>query len=369
VDDVVNELKKSGIESVVYDKSQPNPSDKDVKGIANAYFDGKCVSVIGVGGGGPLDATKAAMGLVSWKKLDSKFDINKDGTDFIVSKLPKMISEGKITEQFSKNIPYIVGIPTTAGTGSEGGKSSVITKPDGSKIVFGHPAFFFKTVALVPQFTVKLPPLLTSATGIDALFHLMEAYFVPLQDAYDEGMIKEDIDKCEEYALYGIDLVVKYLPEAYANGNNLDARLNMLIAALYGAKAFRKGSLGSIHACAHSLGAYYHLHHGTCIARMAVPVLKYDESKITNLEKFNIVNQIFQKYGYKEKSLSANVEKFFKKFDIPIGLSGLKPKNKTTDLEKLIDMATNDGCQTNPIRLNREDYKKIFTELANKAWK
>jgi len=307
--------------------------------------------------------------LVSMKKSESKFDISKEGTEFIISKLPKMISSGKLPESFVKNIPYISGIPTTAGTGSEGGKSSVITKPDGSKIVFGHPVFFYKTVALVPQFTVKLPPTLTAATGIDALFHLMEAWFVPLQDAYDEGMIKEDIDKCEEYALYGIDLVVKHLPEAYKSPNNLDARLNMLIAALYGAKAFRKGSLGSIHACAHALGALFHLHHGTCIARMSVPVLKYNESKVTSLEKFQTINKIFHKYGFKEKNLSESVEKFLKLFDIPQGLLGIKPNDRNVDLEKLIDMATSDGCQTNPVHLNRDDYKKIFTGLANTAWK
>lgn len=153
-------------------------------------------------------------------------ELDQNGSDFIVNIQTLLRSKG--VEDLGKNIPFISAIPTTAGTGSEGGKSAVITKPDGSKLVFGNPIFFPKIVALVPQFTVKvntkyfhylillkLPPSLTAATGIDALFHCMEAYFVTLQDAYDDGCNDEDITRCDKYALEGIDLVIKNLPEAY----------------------------------------------------------------------------------------------------------------------------------------------------------
>ena len=116
---------------------------------------------------------------------------------------------------YSDAMPKIAGIPTTAGTGSEGGKSAVITNTDGVKVVFGNTLFMPKTVALVPQFTVRLPPHLTAATGIDALFHNLEAYFVPKAAAYRDGMSDEDIQVADDYALKGIQLIVHNLPKAF----------------------------------------------------------------------------------------------------------------------------------------------------------
>jgi len=112
-------------------------------------------------------------------------------------------------------MPVIAGIPTTAGTGSEGGKSAVITNTDGVKVVFGNPLFMPKTVGLVPQYTAKLPPHLTAATGIDALFHNMEAFFVTKAAAYNDGMNDEEIKVTDDFALKGTELIVHNLPKAF----------------------------------------------------------------------------------------------------------------------------------------------------------
>jgi alcohol dehydrogenase class IV len=268
-------------------------------------------------------------------------------------------------EQFVSSVPAIAGIPTTAGTGSEGGKSAVITLPDGVKMVFGNPVFMPKTVALVPQFTQKLPASLTAGTGIDALFHNMEAFFVTYQAALNDGMNDAEIAYTDDFALKGISLIVDNLPNAIKNGNDLNTRLKMQVAALYGAKAFRKGDLGGVHATAHSLGAFYHLHHGTAIARMSVPVLKYNAERMSEETRkaFGSVHEIFKKGGYAGATLADSTAKFLAPLGIPLGLKELPVQSG--DIEKLAKIAANDPCQTNPVPLKEQDYKSIF-ESANR---
>lgn len=325
-------------------------------------------AIPGLGGGGPLDAAKAGMALVAQKRLDGKFDLERDGHKFVANIRPFMsnaMKDAKGWEQWTKAVPAIAGIPTTAGTGSEGGKSAVITLQDGVKLVFGNPVFMPKTVALVPQFTSKLPASLTAGTGIDALFHNMEAFFVTYKAALNDGMNDADIAYTDDFALKGISLIVDNLPNAVKNGNDLNTRLKMQIAALYGAKAFRKGDLGGIHATAHALGAYYHLHHGTAIARMSVPVLKYNAERMTDETRkaFGTVHEIFKKGGYAGATLADSTAKFIAPLGIPLGLKELPVK--AGDLAKLAAIAANDPCQTNPVPLKEADYSAIF-ESANK---
>eukprot|EP01127_Copromyxa_protea_P010988 TRINITY_DN2732_c3_g1_i1.p1 TRINITY_DN2732_c3_g1~~TRINITY_DN2732_c3_g1_i1.p1 ORF type:complete len:277 (-),score=36.15 TRINITY_DN2732_c3_g1_i1:2-832(-) len=272
-----------------------------------------------------------------------------------------------MSAEFKSLIPPINAVPTTAGTGSEAGKSAVIVNPQGQKKVYGNPAFMPSFVALAPQLTEQLPPLLTAATGIDALSHLLEAWFVPPETvlfpseggSVDGYLSKTDVARCDGYALEGIQLIVEHLPTAFKNGNNLTSRFYMQIAALLGAKAFRKGDLGGIHATAHSVGAFYHLHHGTAIARMIVPVLKFNEASPQAIpEKFELIRQIFISQGYQGATLSACVSNFMGQFPIPTGLKELSVSD--TDIEKLTELASIDPCQTNPVSLTRHDYRQIF---------
>jgi len=269
----------------------------------------------------------------------------------------KMLGKG-LSTQFANAIPYIGALPTTAGTGSEGGKSAVITRESGDKVVFGNINFLPKSVGLIPQLTVSLPKHLTAATGVDALFHLMEAYFVPYDEGVAEGMTDQEIKICEKFAIDGIKIVLEWLPKAFEHPNDLKARLCMLIASLYGAKAFRKGSLGGVHATAHALGAYFHQHHGTCIARMSVPVLEFNEKSGVVPEKFTLVKKLFDEKKIKGKTLSESTKNFCTSLQLPLGLQGLNVDEAT--LKKLTDLAVADGCQTNPVPLTADNYSEIF---------
>ena len=307
-----------------------------------------------------MDAAKAAAGLVAAKYSKAGFDFNKDGNDFLENIRPFMSAQGQ-DSPWIKAVPPITCIPTTAGTGSEGGKSAVITNSKGVKCVFGHAAFMPRAVALDPMLTYKLPRALTAATGLDALFHCMEAFFVTKKDAYDDGMDDAGIVVTDDFAIKGIRLILQNLKQAFENGAlDLDARLHMQFAALYGAKAFRKGSLGGIHATAHALGAYYHLHHGAAVARMSIPVMEYTQTfdDAETKAAYEKIRQIFSEHGYEGKDCSSSVKKFISEFQIPEGLTGLTVAS--TDLAALAKLAAGDPCQTNPIHLNEQDYLKIF---------
>jgi len=257
-------------------------------------------------------------------------------------------------------IPFMGAIPTTAGTGSEGGKSAVILEPSGNKFIFGHPIFFPRIVGLIPSFTYSLPPELTAATGVDALFHLLEAYFVTHADGIADGLNDIEIARCDNFALLGCEIIAEWLPKCLATPDLFSARFYMQMASLFGAKAFRKGDLGAIHATAHSIGALYKLHHGTAIARMSVPVLEFNESKADEVlkEKFENVRKIFNQKGIEGDRLSVVIKDFLKRVKLPLGLSGIYVSSG--DVEKLAQLASVDGCQTNPIRLSASDYKVIF---------
>eukprot|EP01121_Diplochlamys_sp_Union-15-3_P003981 TRINITY_DN1393_c0_g1_i1.p1 TRINITY_DN1393_c0_g1~~TRINITY_DN1393_c0_g1_i1.p1 ORF type:complete len:371 (-),score=72.30 TRINITY_DN1393_c0_g1_i1:84-1196(-) len=353
-------MENLGLSPEIYDKTKSNPSCQDVINIAEAFLQSNSDSCVGVGGGAPLDAVKIGMSLIAKKRVNSDFDIAKEGAEFVSERLKPLLKS--IPKEFESAMPIITGIPTTAGTGSEGGKSAVITLPHG-KVVIGHPVFLPQIVGLIPQFTEHLPPHLTAATAVDALFHNVEAFFVTYEAAINDGMTPQEIEQADSYAKKGILLVLKNLPRAMEKPNDIEARLNLQVGALYGAKAFRKGDLGAIHATAHALGAKHHLHHGTAIARMSTPVIAYNESKI-NAEQakvFKVVEGLYNECGWTGSSLSDVNAKFIKHLNLPVGFEGLKVEE--TDLSELALLAMQDGCQTNIVPLNTKDYYSIFQSI------
>jgi len=214
----------------LYSGVHPNPVEKDVREAAQAFNEHNCDGVIAFGGGSPLDVGKAARLLV--KRPGLNFTKFYDETDW-------------------SGLAPLVAIPTTAGTGSEVGRSSVITlDATHRKAVLFHPELLAKLVILDPELTVGLPPKLTAATGADALTHCIESYTCPVFHPM-----------CDGIALEGIRLIVEALPRAYNNGNDIDARGKMLVAAAMGAVAFQK-DLGVVHSLAHPLSTLCGLHHG-----------------------------------------------------------------------------------------------------------
>ncbi|MBD3182208.1 iron-containing alcohol dehydrogenase [Candidatus Poribacteria bacterium] len=238
-------LDASGIGFSLFDGVQPNPIDRNVMECLREYHEEGCDSIIGLGGGSPMDVAKA-MGVMACHPGHVRdYFYNKD----------------KLT---SKRIPTIA-IPTTSGTGTEVSRAAVITDTvdNRKKLVFTGPA----TLALVdPYLTLNLSPLLTAATGIDALCHSIEAYVSSRYNPF-AGAI----------AIAGIKLVAENLREAVKNGHNIEARKNMSMSSTMGALAFYKG-LGAVHSLAHQLSTVANIPHGVANAIILPHVMEFNVS-------------------------------------------------------------------------------------------
>jgi len=225
----------SGLSCAVFSGVEPNPKGDNVTAGVEAYRTGHHDGVIAFGGGSAIDAAKAIALMVGQTRPLWDFEDLGDNWQ-------RVNPEG---------VAPIVAVPTTAGTGSEVGRASVITDPERQvkKLIF-HPKMLPEIVILDPQLTVGLPAHITAATGMDALSHSLEAYCSPAYHPMAEGI-----------AMQGMRLVQEYLPRAVADGSDIEARTQMLVASAMGATAFQKG-LGAMHALSHSLGALYGAHHG-----------------------------------------------------------------------------------------------------------
>lgn len=228
-------LKSAGIKFNIYSNVQGNPTGKNVTEGVTFYKENDHDSVIAFGGGSALDAGKT-IAFMSGQVLPL-WDFEDIGPNW------------KLADP--AGIAPIIAIPTTAGTGSEVGRAAVILDEEqqSKKIIF-HPGMLPDIIISDPELTVGLPPHITAWTGIDAMVHAMEAYCAPGYHPMAEGI-----------AIEAIRMIAKYLPVAVADGQNLEARGNMLTASSMGAVSFQKG-LGSIHSVAHQLGAIYNIQHG-----------------------------------------------------------------------------------------------------------
>jgi alcohol dehydrogenase class IV len=239
-------LRAGGIPSETFAEVRANPTDEDAtRGLA-AFRAGGCDGFVAVGGGSSIDAAKLVQVLTTHAPPLSRYDDAAGGDRFV-----------------KDDMPPLVAIPTTAGTGSEVGRSGVATLPDtGRKTVIFSPHLLPRAAICDPELTVGLPPHLTAATGMDAFTHCLEAYvatgFHPLADAV---------------ALDGIRRVARALPVAVAEPGNLRARTDMMIAAMEGAMAFQKG-LGASHALAHALTPIANVHHGLANAIVLPAVME-----------------------------------------------------------------------------------------------
>ena len=231
-----------------------NPTGDNISDGVKAFKQGHHDGVIALGGGSALDAGKAIALMAGQNR--PLWDFEDIGDNYL--------------RVNSAAMAPVVAVPTTAGTGSEVGRASVITDSEEQikKIIF-HPNMLPSIVILDPQLTCGLPANITAATGLDALSHNLEAFCSPLFHPMAHGI-----------AVEGIRLIKDFLPAAVKDGNDLDARMQMLVASSMGATAFQKG-LGAMHALAHPLGALYDAHHGLLNAILMPYVLKANEAVIT----------------------------------------------------------------------------------------
>ncbi|MDY4559491.1 MAG: iron-containing alcohol dehydrogenase [Eubacteriales bacterium] len=227
-----NGLKEAGVNCVVYDDTVPNPTIGNIEDALKLYIDNKCEAIIAFGGGSSMDCAKGVGARVARPKMP-------------VRKMKGLLKVHKAT-------PPIFAVPTTAGTGSETTLAAVISDPEkAEKYPINDPVLIPKYAVLDPQITVKLPPHITSTTGMDALTHAVEAYI-------GHSNTKET----KEMAIKATKLIFDNLETAYKDGSNLEARNNMQHAAYYAGIAFTRAYVGYVHAVAHSLGAQYHIAHG-----------------------------------------------------------------------------------------------------------
>ena len=333
-ENIVSICKQASLSIAVFSDIKPNPTGSNVEAGIAAYRQGQHDGVIALGGGSGLDAGKAIA--VAADQTCSMWDLEDIGDNWLNAD--------------SDKIPAIIAIPTTAGTGSEVGRASVIVhEQQQRKVIVFHPKMCPDCVILDPELTLGLPSGLTAATGMDALSHNLEAFCSPLFHPMAEGI-----------AIEGIRLIKENLPMAVSDGSNVEARTQMLVASSMGATAFQRG-LGAMHALAHPLGAIYDAHHGMLNAILMPYVLvanrKAIEQPITRLARYLDLTPGFDPFLQWVMDLRAEI-------NIPnslaeIGIDDLR-------MDEIGVMAVDDpSAGTNPILHDADTYSRIGKNAVN----
>ncbi len=335
VTEAVQQCNDAGLNCGLFSAIKGNPNGENVMAGVAAYKKGAHDGVIAFGGGSGLDAAKAVALMAGQDR--PLWDFEDVGDNW--------------TRVNEAGVAPIVAVPTTAGTGSEVGRASVITDDANhiKKIIF-HPLMLPGVVILDPELTTGLPPTITAATGMDALSHNLEALCSPFYHPMAEGI-----------AVEGIRLVQEYLPRAVRDGNDVEARMQMIVASAMGATAFQKG-LGGMHALAHPLGALYDAHHGMLNAILMPYVLKANKAVI-----------------------EARVCRLARYMDLPVTsfngfLSWVLEMRQTLGIPHTLEEIGIDACQAekvgqmatedpsaggNPIPFSAAQYSAIFTAAVN----
>jgi alcohol dehydrogenase class IV len=317
-----------GLDVAVYGGVFGNPTASQVMAGAEAFRAHNADAVIGFGGGAALDVAKV-VGLAATHEghiLEYAWDHPK-------------------VRAIENDLPYFVALPTTAGTGSEVGRSSVISEDDThlKRIIFS-PKVLAKCVFADPELTVGLPPQVTAATGIDALTHNIESYLSP---AYHP--------LCDGIALEGVRIAARSLETAVKEPANIAARSDMLMASMMGAIAFQK-DLGAVHSCAHALGAVCDLHHGLANALMIDTVLEWNQLAVP--EKFDELAHVCKVRGGGEDFVP-----WLRQLKARIGIGGRLAQHgvRREHLPRLVEIAVADIChQTNPRPVKADDFQRLF---------
>jgi alcohol dehydrogenase class IV len=332
---VVDEIQTSGLQCGLFSAIKANPTGENVQDGVDYYKSHQHDGVIAFGGGSALDAAKAVALMVGQDRPIWDFeDVGDNWSRVNVA-----------------GMAPVVAVPTTAGTGSEVGRASVITDQEQhlKKIIF-HPRMLPAQVILDPELTIGLPPKITAATGMDALSHNLEALCSPFYHPMAEGIGVE-----------GIRLVQEYLPKAVADGNDLEARTQMLVCSSMGATAFQKG-LGGMHALAHPLGALYDAHHGTLNAILMPYVLKANRREIDQR-----ITRLTRYMGLDETGFDGFLNWVLQMRDnlsIPHTLQEIAID--ATQAEAVGTMAVADpSAGGNPISFSAMEYQQIFTDAVN----
>ena len=322
-------LEAAGLGRAMFSEVDPNPNETNLDAGVAAYKAGGHDGVVAFGGGSGLDLGKMVAFMAGQTRPVWDFEDIGDWW----------------TRADADAVAPIVAVPTTAGTGSEVGRASVITNSEThvKKIIF-HPRVLPSVVICDPELTVGMPKFITAGTGLDAFAHCVEAFSSPHYHPMSQGI-----------ALEGMRLVVENLPRAYADGTDLEARANMMSAAAMGATAFQKG-LGAIHAMSHPIGAVFNTHHGTTNAVCMPAVLDLNAPEIA--DRFDrAASYIGVQGGF--DGFRSFVQDFNDSLGIPRRLSEM---GVTADrIDDMVAMALEDpSCGGNPVTLTAQNLRALF---------
>jgi len=343
VEETLEINKRAKLPTIIFSDLKGNPLGSYVKKGVDVFKNGNHDGVIAFGGGSSLDVGKsivlqAALNRPLW-------DFTDEGSFWNENNYPESLAKNKISNP--DNLKPFIAVPTTAGTGSETSRAAAIINDETKvkKIVF-HPRMLPTLTILDPELTIGLPKFLTAATGMDAFAHNLEAYCATGYHPMADGI-----------ALQGMWLIKKWLTTAVNEGDNLEARGNMLTASSMGATAFQKG-LGAIHSLSHPVNSVFNIHHGLSNAVFMPYVLTFNRSAIENK-----IAKLSEYLELKEASFNSFVDWVLdlrEKIKIPHKLSDCA-KITDKDIEKLSSMALNDPCTPdNPKKVSLDDMKLMY---------
>ena len=330
ITEFVRDLETAGLRVGVFGAVWGNPTASQVHAATDAYRAHHADAVVGVGGGAALDVAKAValMAGNSGSVLEYAWDHPQ-------------------RRPVPDRLPYFIALPTTSGTGSEVGRSAVISDDTThvKKIVFS-PALLARAVFADPELTFGLPPAITAATGLDAFTHNVESYLSP---AYHP--------LCDGIALEGARIAARALPVAFREGTNLAARSDMMMSSMMGAIAFQK-DLGAVHSCAHALSTVLDVHHGLANGVMLDHVMRFNLPAAS--EKFSELARVAGA-GTTPEDFVAWLPRFKRELQIPARLREIGATAK--HVGPLVAVAIKDSChQTNPRPCTEADFERLFTE-------
>ena len=335
LDPMFEELKKVGVEYVIYDGVQPNPTIPSIEECKDLYIQNKCEGIIAFGGGSPMDCAKAAAARVVKPKQSVR----------------KMRGYLKV----HKKLPPVFAVPTTAGTGSETTLAAVVTDPEThEKNAICDGSLRPKYAVLDPALTIGLPPHITSTTGMDALTHAVESYI-------GKGNVKSTI----KYAEDAVVLIHSNLEKAYVNGKDMDARNNMLKASYLAGNAFTRAFVGYVHAIAHNLGGMYNTPHGLANAVILPYVLEwYGSSVYKPLSKLaDLIGLSKEGMSIEEKAKAYinEIRRMNKAMNIPEKFDFIKE----SDIPTLVKRALKEGNPGYPVPkiMSSKECEKVIRSL------
>ena len=335
LDPLFRGLEKEGVEYVVFDGVQPNPTIPNIEDCRKTYINNKCQGIIAFGGGSPMDCAKAAGARVTNPRKSVR----------------KMRGYLKI----KRSLPPFFAVPTTAGTGSETTLAAVVTDPlthEKNAICDGH--LRPKYAVLDPNLTIGLPPFVTATTGMDALTHAVESYIG-----------KSNVKSTFKYAEDATKLIFENLEKAYVNGKDIEARTNMLKASYLAGNAFTRAFVGYVHAIAHNLGGMYNTPHGLANAVILPYVLEwYGESVYKRLAQLaDIVGITKEGMSIEDKSKAFinEIKRMNKAMNIPEKFDFIKEE----DIPTLVKRALKEGNPGYPVPkiMNAIECEKVIRQL------